>query len=179
MERANRRAKATAELTGPIEEIGYLIDPNQHTAVIKGYIDNPKNAIRAGQFVSTTIRLPPPKGVVEVPLDAVVEDGQYSVVFVQPDPNKPHYTMRRVELTHRFEKVAFIRSTPFADNERLTAADKEQNLQPLEPLRPGERILKTGVGELKAALLDLESNPEAKRGEERVENGGEAKPEVR
>jgi len=153
--------KAMTELKGPIEEIGYLIDPNQHTAVIKGYIDNPKKEIRAGQFVSATVRIPPPGGVVEVPLDAVVEDGQYSVVFVQRDRTKPYYTMRRVQLTHRFEKTAFIRATPFAENERLTDADKEQNLQPLEPLRPGERILKTGVGELKAALLDLESRQPA------------------
>jgi cobalt-zinc-cadmium efflux system membrane fusion protein len=149
---------AATELPGPIEEIGYLIDPNQHTAVIKGYIDNPEEKIRAGQFVSATVRIPPPAGVVEVPLDAVVEDGQMCVVFVQPDPSKPHYTMRRVQLTHRFEKVAFARSTPFAEQERYaSAAEKEQGLQPLEPLRPGERVLKTGVGELKAALLDLES----------------------
>jgi cobalt-zinc-cadmium efflux system membrane fusion protein len=155
-------AKASTELPGPIEEIGYLIDPNQHTAVIKGYISNPGEHIRAGQFVSATVRIQPPKDVVEVPLDAVVEDGQYSVVFVQPDPAKQHYTMRRVQLMHRFEKVAFVRATPFTERERLTPQDKEQGLQPLEPLRPGERILKTGVGELKAALLDLESQPAGK-----------------
>ncbi|MHB1425970.1 MAG: efflux RND transporter periplasmic adaptor subunit [Gemmataceae bacterium] len=146
-------------LKGPIDEIGYLIDPNQHTAVIKGYIDNLHKQIRAGQFVSCTIQLPPPRDVVEVPIDAVVEDGKYCVVFVQPDPVKPYFTMRRVQLTHRFEKTAFVRSKPFAENERLTDEEKEMGLPPREPLRPGERILLSGVGELKAALIDLESRP--------------------
>jgi cobalt-zinc-cadmium efflux system membrane fusion protein len=146
-------------LKGRIEEIGYLIDPNQHTAVIKGYIDNPKEQIRSGQFVSCTIQIPPPKDVVEVPIDAVVEDGKYAVVFVQTDPVKHQYTMRRVQLTHRFERTAFVRSKPFAKDEQLTADEKELGLLPLEPLRPGECILRSGVGELKAALLDLESRP--------------------
>jgi cobalt-zinc-cadmium efflux system membrane fusion protein len=153
--------KGATDLEGPIEEIGYLIDPNQHTAVIKGYIDNPKLAIRSGQFISATVQIPPPPDVVEIPMDAVVEDGQMCVVFVQTDAKRHQYTMRRVQLAHRFDKVAFVRSTPFAEKERLSPAEKEQGLLPLEPLRPGERILTTGVGELKAALLDLESGPNA------------------
>jgi cobalt-zinc-cadmium efflux system membrane fusion protein len=154
-------AKAAAGLEGPIEEIGYLIDPNQHTAVIKGYIDNSDEQIRAGQFVSCTVQIPPPPDVVEVPIDAVVEDGRYCVVFVQSDPTRPNnYTMRRVQLTHRFEKTAFARSKPFAKHEQFTAAEeKDLGMLPLEPLRAGERVLRSGVGELKAALLDLESRP--------------------
>jgi cobalt-zinc-cadmium efflux system membrane fusion protein len=148
----------TTEIEGPIEEIGYLIDPNQHTAVIKGYINNPREALRAGQFISATVQIPPPKDVVEATLDAVVEDGQISVVFVQTDPKKHHYTMRRVQIANRFEHTAFIRSKPFTKAElELTPEEKAQNIQVLEPLRAGERILKTGVGELKVALLDLEA----------------------
>jgi cobalt-zinc-cadmium efflux system membrane fusion protein len=152
-------AAAITGLKGPIEEVGYLIDPNQHTAVIKGYIDNPGEQIRAGQFVSCTVQLPPPPDVVEVPVDAVVEDGKYCIVFVQTDPVKHCYQMRRVQITHRFEKTVFVRSKPFAKDEQLSAEEKELGLLPREPLRPGERLLTTGVGELKAALLDLESRP--------------------
>jgi cobalt-zinc-cadmium efflux system membrane fusion protein len=152
-------ATSVTGLRGPIEEIGYLIDPNQHTAVIKGYIDNPDEQIRAGQFVSATVRVPPPAGVVEVPIDAVVEDGKYAVVFVQTDPAKQQYTMRRVQLTHRFERTAFVRSKPFAKQEQFLPGEEELGLLPREPLRPGERILRSGVGELKATLLDLESRP--------------------
>jgi cobalt-zinc-cadmium efflux system membrane fusion protein len=213
-------ASSVTGLNGPIEEIGYLIDPNQHTAVIKGYIGNPDEQIRAGQYVSAAVQIPPPEDVVEVPIDAVVEDGQYAVVFVQTDPAKQHYQMRRVQVTHRFDKTAFVRSpvgftgdvtagsktvarvsrlhklaagqavsgpgivagttivavgrtsvtlsqaagatTANASlqaerQERLTAEEKELGLLPRAVLRPGEHILRTGAGELKAALLDLES----------------------
>jgi cobalt-zinc-cadmium efflux system membrane fusion protein len=161
-------ANSVGGLKGNIKDIGYLIDPNQHTAIIKGYIDNPKELIRGGQFVSCTVQIPPPTDVVEVPMDAVVEDGKYAIVFVQPEPEKHNYTMRRVQLTHRFEKTAFVRSKPFGEKERLTADEKEMGMLPLEPLRPGERILRSGVGELKAALLDLESRPTKDRAESRT-----------
>jgi cobalt-zinc-cadmium efflux system membrane fusion protein len=151
-------AKGVAGLSGPIEEIGYLIDPNQHTAIIKGYIDNPDEQIRAGQYVRATVRIPPPDEVVEVPIDAVVEDGKYAVVFVETDAAKHYYTMRRVQVTHRFEKTVFVRSKPFTAAEQLTAEEKELGMLPRQPLLPTDRILKTGVGELKAALLDLESS---------------------
>jgi cobalt-zinc-cadmium efflux system membrane fusion protein len=152
-------ATAVKGAAGPITEIGYLIDPNQHTAVIKGYIDNPHGLIRAGQFVTATVQLPPPADVVEVPVDAVVDDGQQSIVFVQTDPAKHQWTMRRVELTQRFDKTAFVRSKPFAKDEQPSAEEQEIGVLPKEPLLPGERILQTGVGELKAALLDKESEP--------------------
>jgi cobalt-zinc-cadmium efflux system membrane fusion protein len=144
-------------IPGFIDDIGYLIDPNQHTAVVKGHIDNKEGKLRGGQFISATVPLPAPSDVVEVPVDAVVEDGQQCVVFVQTDAEKHCYTMRRVELTHRFDKTAFVRSKPFAKAEECTPEEKEQGLLPKEPLLPGERILQTGVGELKAALLDKES----------------------
>src|SRR5262249_38311952 len=46
-------------LEGTIDEIGHLIDPNQHTGVIKGYVPNPKQRLRGGQSVTVTITLPP------------------------------------------------------------------------------------------------------------------------
>jgi cobalt-zinc-cadmium efflux system membrane fusion protein len=156
-------AKGNKEITAPITEIGYLIDPNQHTAVLKGYIDNPGESIRAGQFITATIQLPPPADVVEVPVDAVVEDGQQCVVFVQRDAAKQQYTMRRVELTHRFDRTVFVRSKPFAKEEQPSAEEMELGMYIKEPLKPGERILQTGVGELKAALLDKESEPKKER----------------
>ena len=103
-------ASATG-LAGTIDEIGYMIDPNQHTAVIKGYVENPGNRIRAGQYVSATVNIPPPDDVVEIPTDALVEDGLQSVVFVQPDAAKHDFTMRRVQVTNRFERTVFVRNT--------------------------------------------------------------------
>jgi membrane fusion protein, heavy metal efflux system len=153
------RTVGSPPVPGFIDDISYIIDPNQHTAVVKGHIDNPREVLRAGQFISATVELPPPADVVEVPIDAVVDDGQQCIVFVQTDPVKHpnYYTMRRVQLTHRFDKTAFVRSKPFAKGEQRTSEEEELGILPREPLRPDERILQTGVGELKAALIDKES----------------------
>jgi hypothetical protein len=95
--------------------------------------------------------------VVEVPASAVSEDGQTCIVFVQADPNKPQYTMRRVQLTHRFGAKVFVRSEPFSKEERLTPEDEALGLPPREPLRAGERVLATAVGELKGFVLEKQS----------------------
>jgi cobalt-zinc-cadmium efflux system membrane fusion protein len=153
----------SAPIEGPIEEVGYILDANQHTAVVKGYIDNPEGKLRAGQFVSATVHLPPPPDVVEVPLTALAEDGKQSFVFVQPDPVQPRYTMRRVQVTHRFENTAFVRSRLTPAEQKLSPEEAAQGLQPREPLHPGEHLLASGVLELRAALEDKESKADKKR----------------
>ena len=155
-------AGSAAGLTGTIDEIGYVIDPNQHTAVVKGYVDNPGKHIRGGQYVTATVNLPPPDDVVEIPTDALVDDGLQSVIFVQPDPSVHQFTMRRVHVTHRFDRSVFVRDTPLPKEEQLTAKEAEEGLLPKAPLRAGERVLIAGAVELKAALQDLESRPEKK-----------------
>ena len=148
-----------------VDDMGYIIDPNQHTAVVKGYIDNKGEKLRGGQFVRATVELPPPTDVVEIPITAVIDDGQQSIVFVESDAPKQQYTMRRVELTRRFERTVFVRSKPFDKAQEITPAEQEFGLLPRRPLLPGERLLATGVGELKAALLERESQPRAKTSE--------------
>ncbi len=146
-------------LAGTIDEIGYMIDPNQHTAVIKGYVENPGKRIRAGQYVTATVRIPPPTDVVEIPTDALVEDGLQSLVFVQPDAAKHQFTMRRVQVTQRFDRKVFVRNTPIPKEDQITTQEAEEGLLPKEPLRPGERVLLSGVVELKATVQELESRP--------------------
>ena len=48
VDRANGGRGIATGLTGTIDEIGYIIDPNQHTAIIKGYVENPGKHIRGG-----------------------------------------------------------------------------------------------------------------------------------
>ena len=50
---------AAAPLAGRVEQIGDIIDPNQHTALVIGQVDNPGGRMRAGQFVTATVELPP------------------------------------------------------------------------------------------------------------------------
>jgi cobalt-zinc-cadmium efflux system membrane fusion protein len=156
-------ARESEAIEGPIEEVGYLIDPSQHTALIKGYIPNPGRKIRAGQYATATIRIPPPRNkkgqveVVQIPIDALVEDGQQSIVFVETDREKHNYTMRRVQVTHRFAKTAFVQCLPIPKAEQLTRAEQEHGLLPKEPLHEGERVLLSGIAELKATLLEKEA----------------------
>jgi len=152
---------------GVIDDISYVIDPNQHTAVVKGHIDNPNEALRAGQFIEATVELEKSADVVEIPVDAVSDDGLQAVVFVVTNSAKHHYTMRRVQLVAAFDNTVYVRSK-IIDKPALGAKDndkEEQGKLPLEPLLPGDKVLQTGVGELKAALLDLESQPNTERKE--------------
>ena len=94
-------------IPGAIDDIGYIIDVSQHNAVVKGYIPNTEGVMRSGQYVTATIHLPPPEDVVEVPTNALADDGKQAVVFVQADDKKPGvYTMRRVEIVQRLRQDA-------------------------------------------------------------------------
>ena len=86
--------------------------------------------------------------------------GSRASFLSQTDAAKQQYTMRRVELVRRFEKSVFVRSRSFGKDEELTAEEKELSMLPKQPLLPGERILGTGVGELKSALMEKESQPQ-------------------
>jgi membrane fusion protein, heavy metal efflux system len=152
-------ADSATGLAGTIDEISYIIDPNQHTAIVKGYVSNPGHHIRAGQYAAATVNIPPPHDVVEIPTDALVDDGKQSLVFVQPDASKHQFTMRRVDVTHRFADTVFVRETPIPKEQQLTAREAEEGLLPKEPLRQGERVLLAGSVELKRVVIDLESRP--------------------
>ena len=155
-------AASASGFPGHIDQIGYVIDPNQHTLQVQGYVENPGKHMRAGQFVTATVKIPPPKGVVEIPTDALVDDGLQAIVFVQPDKDALQFTMRRVQVTHRFAGTVFVRATPIPKDEQLTTQEAEEGLLPKEALRPGDLVLLSGTVELKAALSDLESRHEKK-----------------
>ena len=97
-----------------------------------------------------------------------MDDGRQSLVFVQPDAAKHQFTMRRVQVTHRFERTVFVRDTPIPKEEQLTAQEAEEGLLPKEPLRPGERVLLAGSVELKAALLSTSSRDRQAKPAERL-----------
>ena len=132
-------------LPGTIDEIGQIFNPNQHTAIIKGYVENPGQHIRTGQYVSVTVKIPPPDDVVEIPADALIDDGKQTLVLVQPDPAGHQVTSRRVEVKRRLDGKVLVRSSPIPKKEQLTAAEAEQGLLPREPLRAGEHVLVRGA----------------------------------
>lgn len=127
-------------LTGVIDEIGDIIDPNQHTALVMGHVENLKGRLRAGQFITASIPLPPDPSEVEIPTSALVEDGEESVVFVQPDAAATSYELRPVVIIRHTSDVAFVRAT-------------REGAKPSVDV--GDRVVASGALELRASLREL------------------------
>jgi cobalt-zinc-cadmium efflux system membrane fusion protein len=134
-------------LEGQIDKVGYVSDPTQHTVMVMGRVENPGRRLRAGQFVTAIVELPPPVNEVVVPASAVVEDGRESIVFVQPDPNEPQFALRRVAVAWRSPSEVHLRST-------VNAVDTAHGLA---SIRSGEKVVTAGAIELQSALDDLNS----------------------
>jgi cobalt-zinc-cadmium efflux system membrane fusion protein len=153
-----------------IERIGYIVDPQQRTNLVIGKVDNKDGRLRVGQSATALVDVPAPAGVVSIPASALVEDGSDSVVFVQPDPNKLVYVMKRVSVVQRFNGVvednaqdkgkepaqrqwAYVRSV----------LDPKQKSAGLQELKPGEWVVASAVVELKAALEEVQAREKAQR----------------
>ncbi len=127
---------------GEFEHVGYLIDPNQHTALVMGWVNNPKGRLRAGQFVTTVIELPPTRDEVLIPLTAVLEKGKRSIVFVQPDEQAPQYQRLQVAVARRTPTGVFIRNN----------VSPEERQSGVQPLQADLRVVSSGIVELDAVL---------------------------
>ncbi len=138
-------------MEGTIDRIGDIIDPNEHMALLIGSIDNPKGELRAGQFITATVQIPPDQGVVEIPAKALIDDGDQSYVFVQPDASELRYTRRRVAVSRRYFDVVFVRSH----------LSEEQRSQGFKELHAGERVVSSGISQLEELLQSRQvSEPE-------------------
>jgi cobalt-zinc-cadmium efflux system membrane fusion protein len=136
-----------ATRVGRFDQVGCIIDPNQHTALVMGWVDNPDGKLRVGQFVTTQLQIPPPPGEVVVPASALCEESDRNYVFVQTD-SKPTYVRRSVTVTRRHGDKAYIRSRPTSD----------ETHRGLGPLAPGEQVVVSRVVELAASLDTLQQN---------------------
>ncbi len=130
------------ELDGTIDRIGDIIDPNEHMALLIGSIGNPKGGLRAGQFITASVPIPPDPGIVEIPAKALIDEGSQSYVFMQPDAEQLRYVRRRVSVSRRYFDVVFIRSQ----------LSEEQRSQGFTELHPGERVVSSGISQLEELL---------------------------
>jgi cobalt-zinc-cadmium efflux system membrane fusion protein len=129
-------------IPGSFELIGNIVDPNQHTAAVMGWLDNHDGRLRAGQFVTAIVELPATAGEVVVPDTAIVQDGTQCTVFVAADETGKEVTRRRVALVGRGPDVAYVRSQPREDEQSKGC----------EKLLPGEWVVTSGSIELDGAL---------------------------
>jgi cobalt-zinc-cadmium efflux system membrane fusion protein len=141
-------ADPKAELrSGGFDQIGRVVDPNQHTALVMGWVDNSNGRLRVGQFITAKVELPRPRDEVAIPASALVEQGNQKLVFVQPDAKQFHFTRRQVSLTRRVGATVFVRSQLDAEEQRLG----------VQPLPVGQRVVSSGAVPLLAALGNLQS----------------------
>jgi cobalt-zinc-cadmium efflux system membrane fusion protein len=132
---------------GQFDQVGCIIDPNQHTALMMGWVDNADGRLRVGQFITARMELPPVKHEVSIPATALLEEAEKQMVFVQPDPARLQFVRRRIAVTRRFPDRVLVRS-------QLTP---EQVKLGMEPLRAGDRVVTTRVVQLSAGLVGLKA----------------------
>jgi membrane fusion protein, heavy metal efflux system len=133
---------ASKGIDGSFELIGNIVDPNQHTAAVMGWLDNRDGRLRAGQFITASVQLPASEGEVVVPDTAIIQDGGTCVVFVAGDERGGEVTRRQVALASRGQNMAYIRSEPSPD----------EQAKGCECLKAGERVVIAGSIELEGAL---------------------------
>src|SRR5580692_4464567 len=96
-------------------------------------------------MVTVTVNLPQLENTVSVPVSALDEDGETSVVFVQPEEGKPYYSQRRVAVVQRLTDVVLLSS-------QLSEAELKAGLQ---PLKPRDRVVTRQAFLLRGALEDV------------------------
>ena len=138
-------------LHGYVKEIRPFLDPTMHTALIRGQVNNPTGRMISGQFITASIQLPISPDDVEVPTEALIEDGHDSIVFVKGEKNEPRYTMRQVQVLRRTRDKIYIQSEP-------QDAARSRGCQ---TLRAGDMVVVGGALELWAALNEQKAAAEA------------------
>lgn len=141
-------------LKGSFKSIGNIIDPNQHTALVMGWVDNSKGTLRIGQFVTAQIDLPASKDEVAIPASALIDQDGKNLVFVEIDSPENRnaavreYECRTVTPVHRRDDLVFLAK----ESPGKAHSDKRHGLL------PGEKVITAGGIELAAELMGLESS---------------------
>jgi cobalt-zinc-cadmium efflux system membrane fusion protein len=138
----------TKPLAGSFDQLSSIIDPNQHTALVMGWVDNKEKRLRVGQFVTAIIELPPQPNEVEVPASALVDDEGETYVFVQENVSESKFTLRRVIPVRRRDANVYLVSKP----------DKAQLADGYKAITTGERVVTSGCLEMAQALRDLQAS---------------------
>ncbi len=133
----------------PVERIGDVVDPNQHTVALQGWIDNVDGRLRSGQFVTATIDSPPAAGLVSLPSSAVIDQGATGILFVSPDKDVGQFSRRTVSIARRSFGEVWIHVTP--DEESLRAG--------ASGLAEGEWVVTSGALSLDGTMRNLQAAP--------------------
>ncbi len=143
-----------ASIEGEIEQVGKIIDPAQHTALVMGWVPNAHASLRAGQFISAVVSISPPGNEVSLPGSAVIEKGDESFVFVaESDATQQPSTVfvrRSVVVSRQLGQRVCVLIDPTANT---TANDGRGAVR--EGIKPNETVVISGAVELQQSLMDL------------------------
>jgi cobalt-zinc-cadmium efflux system membrane fusion protein len=149
-------------LQGEIVRIAPSLDPNMRTMLVIGRVENPEEKLLVGQSVIATVYRKPGPDLVQIPTMALNEQDGQGLVFVEPPdvqkklkPGEWAFAMRRVVIVDRFQDVVLVRSKLTPQDEALSQKEATAGRRPIEPLRPGERVVTRGVPMLTSEVRDL------------------------
>lgn len=91
---------ADGGVTGVIESIGAVVDPQRRMVDVRVRVPNPDGALRPNAFVQVAFT-PDGRPLVVVPVEAVVTDDQQSFVFVRAAGSDTTLERRQVTLGHQ------------------------------------------------------------------------------
>jgi cobalt-zinc-cadmium efflux system membrane fusion protein len=131
---------------GRFDQVGCIIDPNQHTALVMGWVDNRDGRLRVGQFVTVRLEIPPPKSEVVIPAAALCEEGGRTTVFLHAEGTQ-EYVRRQVIVSRRSGDKVYLRS-------QITAEERQRGL---EPILPGQLVVTVRTAQLTANLNSLKA----------------------
>ena len=151
---------------GSFDLIGTIIDPDSHTGVVMGWLDNSEARLAAGQFITATIALPADPHLVTIPSSALIEQGDASYVLVETNAERHEFTRRKVSVKRRWRHSVYVcrdSSPPDAEPRDSGSPDSapresgpkesaqgEGNACGPDSLKVGEKVIVTGVLELSA-----------------------------
>jgi cobalt-zinc-cadmium efflux system membrane fusion protein len=137
-------------MTGQFEQIGQIIDQTQHTGAVIGWLTNDKDVqLKAGQFITALIDLPPDPSLLAIPASALIEEGDAAYVLLGNKRDGRVFTLRKVSVATRGRTLVLIRKEPPAD----------PGQHDLRPLEAGDRVITTGSLEMAAELATLKASP--------------------
>jgi len=146
---------------GSFDLIGTIIDPEAHTGVVMGWLDNSEAHLAAGQFITATIALPADPHLVTIPSSALIEQGDTSYVLVETNAERHEFTRRKVTVKRRWRHSVYICRDSGTEGSGRGESDKGQsNGCGADSLKVGEKVIVTGVLELSAEFDAAQSRSE-------------------
>lgn len=122
------------EFEGLVTYTGDLVDEKSRTVKLLARADNPGRLLKPGMFVEVKILNPEPRPAVQIPVSALLTDGEGTFVYVKTEP----------ELFERRDV-----DTADAEGNRVTVR---------HGLKPGEEVVTEGGYKIKAEAMRLASS---------------------